>query len=223
MVERERHTETARNATASWNQALEKIAADAADLKRVRSLRDRYYQEQNEEREKIKQLEGDLEVAKATVALQSQELRDKEVLAEQSAAEIRRLDGELAQEKRACSEAQTAANVRSGELTALQSATGLLIEELGAKTFAEFNAATVAGQIAILGDVPAVVKEAKAAEAARAILFGAEETLAIARSHYDTFALQEVSEGFARGYTPEQMDEIAELVKPFAERLAGHL
>jgi len=133
------------------------------------------------------------------------------------------LDGELAQEKRACSEAQTAANVRSGELTALQSATGLLIEELGAKTFAEFNAATVAGQIAILGDVPAVVKEAKAAEAARAILFGAEETLAIARSHYDTFALQEVSEGFARGYTPEQMDEIAELVKPFAERLAGHL
>ena len=47
MVERERHTETARNATASWNQALEKIAADAADLKRVRSLRDRYYQEQN--------------------------------------------------------------------------------------------------------------------------------------------------------------------------------
>ena len=43
-----------------------------------------------EEREKIKQLEGDLEVAKATVALQSQELRDKEVLAEQSTAEIRR-------------------------------------------------------------------------------------------------------------------------------------
>ena len=91
------------------------------------------------------------------------------------------------------------------------------------KTFAEFNAATVAGQIAILGDVPAVVKETKATEAARAILVGAEETLAITRSHYDTFALQEVSEGFAPGYAPEQMDEIAELVKPFAERLAGHL
>ena len=68
-----------------------------------------------------------------------------------------------------------------------------------------------------------MVKEAKAAEAARAILVGAEETLAIVRSHYDTFALQEVSEGFVPGYTPEQMDEIVELVKPFAERLGGHL
>ena len=53
--------------------------------------------------------------------------------------------------------------------------------------------------------------------------FGIERTFALARSHYENINLGVVSQGFARGYTEEQLDEIEAEVTPFARILADAL